>query len=228
MAAARKTTVLDLFSGTGSVSKVCALQPDRFECTSLDITDKHHTPTIVSDIMSWNYKAFPPKCFDIIFASPPCTMYSNARRNTPIPRDIEGANKVVKHVLEIVEYFQPVVAVIENPASGCLKKQDFMQDLTSHKLSYCHYSDWGYRKQTQLWVLGTHGLPNFVPKSCLKISRCSSFNGIKHPNTFGNIQTIPVRDKYRVPPLLLSELLSQAQEQVGIATSPHQRCHNNS
>ena len=71
--------VLDLFSGTGSVAKVCQERADEFECYSLDVCDKYHKPTVQTDIMAWDYTQFPPGHFDIIMASPPCKAYAKSR-----------------------------------------------------------------------------------------------------------------------------------------------------
>lgn len=168
-AAMRKLRVLDLFSGTGSVSKACADRPEEFDVYSLDITDKFHSPTCKQDILEWDCMQFAPGHFDIIMASPPCkaylqkcysskdfvlkaknglegTHYSIARTKAKTPRDIIGANKIAQRVLDIIAYYEPFVATIENPATGGLRWQPFMQGLTVHTVTYCMYSDFGYRK----------------------------------------------------------------------------------
>ena len=90
--------LLDLFSGSKSVSKVA------IELGIESITlDRDMDADIKTDIMDWNYKEYEPKYFDIIFASPPCTEYSIAK--TTGIRKIELANSIVKRTLEIIEYF---------------------------------------------------------------------------------------------------------------------------
>mgnify|MGYP000513010207 FL=1 len=66
--------ILDIFSGTGSVAKMC--NKLGYECVNIDISDKYHKPIILADIMKWNFKSYKPKYFDIIFAGVPCTEYS--------------------------------------------------------------------------------------------------------------------------------------------------------
>lgn len=215
--------VLDLFSGTGSVRKVCDEQPDTFACTSLDISDALHPVELLCDIMDWDYRQLPADSFDIICASPPCTMYSIARTTGKLPRDIVGANKVVQRVLEIIHYFKPVVALIENPGTGLLKQQPFMQNISFHDVAYCRYADWGYRKWTRFWHLGQRGIPHFKPLFCKHDDRCKEWCTVakRHPRTFssrrgiqGEVISVPQHERYRIPPQLVTALLQSAKEEV--------------
>ena len=81
--------LLELFAGTGSVGKVA--KELGFEVISLD---RDMPADIQTDIMDWDYRAYPPKSLEAIWASPPCTEYSRAK--TTGVRDIDGANKWFK------------------------------------------------------------------------------------------------------------------------------------
>ena len=81
--------LLELFSGAGSVGNVAKNMG--FEIISLDMDME---ATIKTDIMNWDYKTYPRKHFDVIWASPPCTEYSRAK--TTGVRNTEEANMVVQ------------------------------------------------------------------------------------------------------------------------------------
>ena len=126
--------LLELFAGTGSVGKVA--KSLGWDVTILDL-DFRTKPDIVADIMHWDYKAYAPGQFDMIWASPPCTEYSTAK--TVGERDLNKADSIVKHLLHILHYLQPKFYIIENPQTGMLKDRPFMTDLPYRDIDYCKY-----------------------------------------------------------------------------------------
>ena len=111
--------VLELFSGTRSVGKLC--DAIGWESVSVDmILPADHQ----CDILLFDYKQYPKDHFDVVWASPPCTEYSKAKSRGV--RDIEGANKIVLKTLEIIKYFESEYWFLENPQTGKLKEQEFM------------------------------------------------------------------------------------------------------
>ena len=107
--------LLELFCGTKSVGR--AFEAAGWEVVSLDIVLKFE-PTILRDIRSWDYTSFPGH-FDMVWASPVCTEYSRAL--TTRPRRILEGDALVLSALEIIAHFDPLMWVIENPATGLLK-----------------------------------------------------------------------------------------------------------
>jgi site-specific DNA-cytosine methylase len=155
--------LLELFSGTGSVGKVAI--DLGFDVTSLD---RDMTADIQTDIMNWNYEEIEPKTFDVIWASPPCVEYSRAK--TTAPRDIEGANMIVARTLEIIAHLQPKYFIVENPQTGLLKDQWFMNGIPYNDVDYCKYG-MPYRKRTRLW----NNIELWTPKPLCKRD-CNSMN----------------------------------------------------
>ena len=101
MITAQKPHALDLFCGTGSVGR--RLKKLGFQVTSLDI-DPRTKPTIVTDIMTWDYgNQYPTGHFDLIAASVPCTEYSRAK--TIGDRKLRAADDLVAATLDIISYF---------------------------------------------------------------------------------------------------------------------------
>ncbi len=55
--------VLDLYSGTGSITK--AFRNSGHEVVSLDM-DQRGAPTICANILDWQYKELPREHFDVV------------------------------------------------------------------------------------------------------------------------------------------------------------------
>jgi hypothetical protein len=199
--------VLDLFAGTQSLKHT--LGPS-YQVTSVDIRPGTN-PDICANILDWKYKEhLHPGQFDVVWASPPCTEYSQAK--TVGVRDIEGANRLVRRTLAIIKYLRPKVWFMENPQTGQLKKQVFMQNLPFYDVSYCKYG-FPYRKQTRIWS----NVKNFVPLTCQKdcgfmitnpatgqlMHKCSFAGPMRERN-------VPLRERYSVPSELIFSLLAAA------------------
>ena len=138
----QKPRMLDLFSGTGSVGQAFAERG--YEVISVDI-ERHFKPTIVTDVLTWNYKYhFKPGYFDVVFCTPPCSQYS--RTETTAPRVLEEADALMLKALEIVKYLKPKKWFLENPRSGLLSTRPFMQGITYVDIDYCQFSPSGLSK----------------------------------------------------------------------------------
>jgi len=153
--------VLELFSGTGSVGKVCKQLGWNVVSVDMLLPADHQV-----DIMEFDYKQYPKNHFDIVWASPPCTNYSLLKKcwygrklkdssiYTKEKNAIEQdeADKLVLKSLEIIDYFKPELWFLENPQTGNLKNREIMKDIPFYDVDYCMYSDWGYKKRTRIWT----------------------------------------------------------------------------
>ena len=194
--------VLEIFSGTKSISKI-AVQLE-WEVVSLDLKGAD----INCNILDWDYRQYEPGSFDIIWASPPCNCFSHFRKcllgrfgitEESIQNDIENiALPVLYKTLEIIDYLNPKYYFIENPQTGRMKEY---MDRPFYDVDYCQYSDWGYRKRTRIWT----NLQSFSPKRCHK--HCANKDGTKHRVRL-DWPTTKLRDRYRIPPMLIQELFS--------------------
>ena len=188
--------VLELFSGTKSIGKVC----DKlgWESVSVDlILPADHQ----IDIMEFNYKQYDKNYFDIIWASPPCTEYSNLQScwlgrkkkdgilytKEIMEKNMNEADKLVLKTLEIIDYFNCHYWFIENPATGKLKNREIMKNIPFYDVSYCMYSDWGYEKKTRIWT----NKKNWNNLICDKSGACGNMINSSHKlNVSKEVHTI--------------------------------------
>jgi site-specific DNA-cytosine methylase len=207
--------LLDLFSGTGSVSKTA--QNRGWETKTLD---KDLPADFKTNILEWDYKNFPENYFDLIHASPPCTHYSVARTTAKTPRDIEGSNNLVLKTLEIIDYFKPKYFIIENPQTGLLKKQEIVQDIPFTDIDYCK-NGMPYRKRTRLWN-NLHG--KWVPRPLC----CKDCGNIVDGSHLETAQRLPNKGEmntgrkqiqqelYRIPTELINEILENVENNLDV------------
>ena len=138
---------LDLFCGTKSFTKVA--MDAGYEVDSLDILEKFE-PTFCIDLMNWDYKQYEPNRYHIIWASPNCKDYSSLNFLAKKEKDLTESNNLVQRVLDIIDYFKPKYWYLENPQTGKLKNQSFMESLPFNDVDYCKYG-FDYRKRTRIW-----------------------------------------------------------------------------
>ena len=207
--------LLDLFSGSGSVTKLS--KKLGYDVKSLDITQLKEAATLTfkTDILNFNPETELARWMpDIIWASPPCTEYSHAK--TRGIRDIEGANKLVIKTLNIIKWAikknPKLIWIIENPQTGMLKHQRFMKSLPFVDADYCAYG-LPYRKRTRFWTnvpAKTKICPG--PEKCPFIKPGTT----KHIHNIGNGQAqynfegrqfLP-REKYKIPDKLIKLFIS--------------------
>ena len=183
--------VLELFSGTGSIGKVC----DKLGWNAISV-DLELPATHECDVMDFDYKQYPKDYFSIVWASPPCTYYSNLQNcwigrkkkdgilttKETIEEKRKESDKLILKTLEIIEYFKPEVWFMENPQKAQLKDRDVVKDIPFYDVSYCMYSDWGYEKRTRIWT----NKKDFNNLICDKSGACGNMIQSQHEKVLGN------------------------------------------
>ena len=108
----KRNIILSLFDYTGNWSR--PYKESGYEVIQVDI--QHGT-----DILSWNYKQIPRERVYGILAAVPCTDFAISGARHFARKDADGtteqSKKLVYKTLEIIEYFNPVFWVVENPMS---------------------------------------------------------------------------------------------------------------
>lgn len=158
--------VLDLFAGTGSATK--AFADAGHEVIKVEIDERFEANE--RDIMQLSASNLITKYgrFDFVWASPPCTTWSVAaigyhwKNGKPSAKALEAV-ELVKHTIKLVIDLNPTYGyLIENPR-GLLRKQEMMQALPRHTITYCQYGD-TRMKPTDLWG----SVKNWTPRPACK------------------------------------------------------------
>ena len=142
--------LLELFCGTGSIGR--AFRANGWTVTSVDL-DPRFRPDICCNVLDLTPEMIETKP-DLIWASPPCTHYSRARTTAKTPRDLEGSDKLVQKVLDLVKQFE-VPLFMENPW-GLLRTRPVVQGIPMRVVDYCKYGEGTHthkaRKRTCIWT----------------------------------------------------------------------------
>jgi len=199
--------LLELFSGTQSIGR----EAETLGCivTSLDINNKFASPTIMCDLLEWEYEDFPVP--DMIWASCPCASFSRLNYTNKKPNRTKFGvaltetgrigDALVAKTKEIIDYFliknPNMLWVIENPM-GMMRIKLGKPSVTT---SYCNYG-FPYNKPTDFWS-------NFELK--LEPQEYNWKKRCKEAGTEYKLAAyVPVKNRYQIPPKLCNSIMSQA------------------
>ena len=147
--------LLELFCGTKSIGK--AFERNGFSCCSVDIVARFEPTLCISVHDLTREMILEHGDPDVIWMSPPCQQYSCCRTSAKTPRDLEGADALVRRALEIASWFPRIPWFMENPHSGLLKTREVVRSLQMNVVDYCQYAvgtDFlgRSRKRTAIWT----------------------------------------------------------------------------
>jgi len=151
--------ILELFSGTGSFTKVCK---ERGHNSFTIDNNKIHNPDLCIDILTFDLECFKYKP-NIIWASPPCTSFSVAsigkhwfKDHTPKTEGAVLGLKLLEKTIKTIAELKPTYWILENPR-GKMRKvieplfKKYGLDFKRETVSYCQYGD-TRQKPTDLWT----------------------------------------------------------------------------
>ena len=196
--------LLELFAGTGSIGKV--FRDHGWDVISVDL-EPHFGPTICCDVLDLTQEMIDGTP-DLVWASPPCTHYSRARTTAKTPRDLEGSDRLVNKVFEIISWYK-CPYFMENP-QGMMRHRPMMQGVPRRTVDDCQYADDRfpryYRKRTDIWTN-----TGWQPARPLCDKACPGCENGKHtlfaqriPKNGANGNTL--HELYAIPPALAEEL----------------------
>ena len=220
--------ILELFSGTGSLSKIARTLKD-VRTISVDINEETagHKADVVADILKIDFKKW-TFGFDAIFAGPPCQTYSimsGAKHRTkddmePKTKEAKEGRAILKKTLEVIAYFHSknpeLVFYIENPYGGRMKfETELFNLLPPHGqcvVSYCKYG-FKYQKDTMFWTNDWNFLRNAL--RCTKDTPCEYVaatgkhpEGVRaHPENGQTAGPQSLAERYAYPPGLVKSML---------------------
>lgn len=203
-------TALDLFSGSGSFSKVSSTYG--YDVASIDIRKRKNTcdPTLHIDILDLDIDYFNVNEFDVIWAGIPCDIWSYASggfhlNDHFIPKTPKAENHlaIFHKTIQVIEHLSPVYFFIENPR-GKMRHYPGMLDFLKRNdgvVKECTLSSYGFptTKPTNIFT-------NFKE---LKLTEMDKF-GRGHKNkVLHNFDNLTKTQRQTTPALLIDDILTQ-------------------
>ena len=209
--------LLELFCGTKSIGKV--FDQNGWDVVSVDFNERFE-PTICKNVFDLTVQDIMEKLpksrqtVDVCWGSPICTQYSKCRTQGG-PRDLDGSDRLVQKVLDLVKYFN-VPFFLENPQTGLLKSRDVVKGIPFRTIDYCQYADdtfpGRYRKRTAIWTntdwTPTRALCN--PKTCHFCTNGKHDHACQQRSKPDQMRS-STRQLYKIPFALPQELLNYFQ-----------------
>lgn len=220
--------VVELFSGSGTISK--AFKERGHKIFSIDIRRRKGIcePDLRKDIMKVRLKDIPFKKVDVVWASPPCDVFSKAGANFHWNRDgTPRTEKCLAHIcllrktIKLIEKIRPEIFFIENPDG----KMKYRKELVTFLIRYnsmtkkVYYSDYGFptRKPTNIFTnalsIRFRNIQDIFKKSPLQGSKKTRAHESKktNSNVFNNLTTC---QRQSIPEELAKEIVKYCEDKI--------------
>lgn len=219
----RQLKVLELFSGTGSISN--AFERRGHKTFRVDWSDEFN-PDLCIDIEKLTADRI-VKLFgypDVVHLSPDCATFSVAAISKHRRKDECGGglvatseyarkcDRVDVNAMRILRDLQPALFWIENPRAG-MRKADWIQWAPRYTVTYCKYLtklplEQRRMKPTDFWT--NHPDPDFIPP-CKNGDPCH----VKAPRgSLTGTQGLKLTDKYRIPDDLCDHIVKVSEDYI--------------
>ena len=145
--------VVELFSGSGTFSKI--FKENGHDTFSIDIRKRKGKcePDLRKDIMDVLIRDIPFKKVHVLWASPPCDVFSKAGGNfhwnpdgTPKTEKCDVHLRLLQKTLRLIEKIRPDVFFIENPDGKMKYRKELVNFLIRNNgmMKRIYYSDYGF------------------------------------------------------------------------------------
>jgi hypothetical protein len=193
-----ENTLLELYSGSGNIS--AAFRRHGWKTITVD-NDERCGADICMDILEFQPAVhLPPSTkIHLIWASPPCIMYSTMRRahGKPSAEQMELADSLVRKAIQVADEIGCPI-LLENPWSGDLKRRGIpeLDRLPMQKVDYCQYGC-TFRKRTAVWT-DTSWQP-VRPLCCYNCHATTIDAKTGRKRHLGDIAVTPPKDRAVIP-----------------------------
>lgn len=193
-----KLNVVELFSGSGIVSD--EFKKEGHNVFSIDIRKRKGIcePDLKKNIMQVTLKDIPFKKVDVLWASPPCDVFSKAsggfhwtKEGTPKTEKCLEHIKLLRKCIKLIEQINPDYFFIENPDGKMKYQKDLVNFLIRNngKTIKVNYKDYGFGTLKPTTIF-TNAL-NYFGKSVRDSSKDNSNNIIFDNLTKCQKQAVP-------------------------------------
>ena len=211
-----KLNILELFSGSGVLSKRFGERGHKV--FSIDIRQRKGVcePDLRKDIMQVRLKDIPFKKVHVIWASPPCDVFSKAGANfhwnkdgSPKTKKCFEHIKILKKCLALIEKISPDYFFIENPDGKMKYRKELVNFLIRNNamIKRVNYRDYGFGTLKPTTIF-TNAL-NYNPKSNSNKSVLDSF--VKD-NKFVIFDNLSKNQKQTLPNNFVKEIVNYCEK----------------